>query len=84
VGKNVSLALAIALLTASLVAPSSAQKATKSYDQAYRDRIERINDTIRARQIRAECKAEAKKAFAAIHFKKRRDFVRDCIARTHH
>jgi hypothetical protein len=82
VGKVASLALAITLLIGWSVTPSSAQKATTSYDQAYRDRIARINETIRTRQIRAECKAEAKKAYAAIHFKKRRDYVRDCIART--
>ena len=63
------------------VTPSNAQTSAESYDQAYRDRIARLNKTIRTRQIRAECKVEAKQAFAAIHFKKRRDYVRDCIAR---
>ena len=83
-GKFASLALAIALSIEISVAPSSAQKSTESYDQAYRDRIARINNTIRTRQIRAECKVEAKQTVAAIHFKKRRDYVRDCIARMSH
>jgi hypothetical protein len=89
--KAASLGLAIGILIGSSASPSfaetvapaasSAQKVPKSYNEAYRDRIERINETIRRRQIRAGCKAEAKKAYSAIHFQKRREFVRDCIAR---
>jgi hypothetical protein len=81
VEKVASLALVVTLLIGTSVTPSNAQKATKSYDEAYRSRIAGINETIRRRQIRAECKAEAKKAYSAIHFQKRRTFLKECIAR---
>ena len=53
------------------------------YQDAYRQRINKINERIQRKQIEAACKAEAKKAFSAIHFRQRRSFIRDCIARTH-
>ena len=53
------------------------------YQEAYRQRINKINERIQRKQIEAACKAEAKKAFSAIHFRQRRSFIRNCIARTH-
>ena len=79
--KIAALALAIALMAGSSVTPSSAQKSTKSYNEAYVDKITKINDRIRRKQIAAECKAEAKKTHSAIHFQKRRSFMKECVAR---
>jgi hypothetical protein len=54
-----------------------------NYQDAYRKRIMKINERIQRKQIEAACKAKAKKAFSAIHFRQRRSFIRDCIARAH-
>ena len=69
--------------TAQPVAPAAtaAEKKQMTYDDAYRNRIKRINDRIRRKQIEADCKAEAKTTYRAIHFQKRRAFVKACIAR---
>jgi hypothetical protein len=48
------------------------------------DRVNKIWDAqiekIRGAQIAAKCKADAKKQYSAIHFKKRRIFLQNCIA----
>jgi hypothetical protein len=53
------------------------------YQDAYRQRINKINERIQRKQKESACKAEAKKAFSAFHFRQRRSFIRDCIARAH-
>jgi hypothetical protein len=49
-----------------------------------RDRVNKIWDAqiekIRGAQIAAKCKADAKKQYSAIRFKKRRIFLQNCIA----
>ena len=47
------------------------QKVNKGWD-------ERL-DLIRTQQITAECQAEAKKRYAAIRFKKRKAYVKNCV-----
>lgn len=73
---------AVVLLVAFAVAPSGAQEKVRSSSEI-RDRInkawdERIERILRAR-IEADCKAETKKAYAAIRFNKRRIFLAECI-----
>jgi hypothetical protein len=74
-------ALAVLLLVAA-TAPSGAADEPKNSLKA-RDRINKVWDErlakIRDNQIEAKCKADAKKQYAAIRFKKRRLFVQDCI-----
>jgi len=41
------------------------------------------NETIWYERIDAGCKADAKKYYSAIHFQKRRAFVKHCIDRTY-
>lgn len=49
-----------------------------------RDRVNKVLDAqigkIRGAQIAAKCKADAKKQYSAIRFKKRRIFLQNCIA----
>jgi hypothetical protein len=52
------------------------QKINKGWDE----RLEMI----RSKQIAAECQAEAKKRYAAVRFKKRRAFVKNCIDSASH
>ena len=75
------LALAVLLVAAVAVAPASAVDKAKVLE--VRERINKAWDVriekIRIKQIESKCKAEAKKKYFAIRFKKRRAFVRDCI-----
>ena len=41
------------------------------------------NETIWYERIEAGCKADAKKYYSAIHFQKRRAFVKRCIVRAY-
>jgi len=41
------------------------------------------NETIWYERIEAGCKADAKKYYSAIHFQKRRAFVKHCIDRAY-
>jgi hypothetical protein len=63
--------------------PAGAVDQPKSTSEPRRDRINKVWDAqlekIRNRQIAAGCKAEAKKRYSAIHFKKRRMFAERCI-----
>ena len=47
------------------------------------DKVNKVWDAqierMRGAQIAAKCKADAKKQYSAIHFKKRRIFVKNCI-----
>jgi hypothetical protein len=77
------LALA-ALLVVVVILPVSAQQTSKS--EVQRERMNRINkvwdgqvERIRRIHVEAGCKAEAKKQYSAIRFRKRRAFVQDCI-----
>jgi hypothetical protein len=76
------LASAGLLLLASLVC-SSAQEPAKKNTFAVPDRINKALDEriarLRTAQIEADCKAEAKKQFPGIHWKKRRTFLAACI-----
>jgi hypothetical protein len=79
------LALAVLFVIAAVV-PIEAQENPKSSADVRRDRIERVNkvwdaqiEKMRGAQIAAKCKAEAKKQYSGIHFKKRRLFVQNCI-----
>lgn len=79
------LTLAVLFVIAA-VAPIRAEEPPKSSAEVRRERIERVNkvwdaqlDRVRGAQIAAKCKADAKKQYSAIHFKKRRMFVTKCI-----
>ena len=79
------LALAVLIVIAAVV-PIEAQENSKSSADLRRERIDRVNkvwdaqiEKMRGAQIAAKCKAEAKKQYSAIHFKKRRMFVTKCI-----
>jgi ABC-type sulfate transport system substrate-binding protein len=79
------LALAVLFVIAAVV-PIEAQETPKSSADVRRERIDRVNkvwdaqiEKMRGAQIAAKCKAEAKKQYSAIHFKKRRMFVTKCI-----
>jgi hypothetical protein len=71
------------LLVIAAAAPASAVDQPKSTGELRRDRVNKVWDTqlekIRNRQVAAGCKAEAKKRYSAIHFKKRRMFAERCI-----
>jgi hypothetical protein len=78
-------ALAVLFVVAAIV-PIRAEENPKSSADVRRERIDRVNkvwdaqiERIRGAQIAAKCKAEAKKQYSAIHFKKRRVFVKNCI-----
>jgi len=60
-------------LLLALVGASSASAAQKP----------KSNETIWYERIEAGCKADAKKYYSAIHFQKRRAFVKHCIDRTY-
>src|SRR5947209_1392619 len=68
------------------IVPSRAQENPKSSAEVRRERIDRVNkvwdaqiEKMRASQLAAKCKADGKKQYSAIHFKKRRAFVTNCI-----
>jgi ABC-type sulfate transport system substrate-binding protein len=78
-------ALAVLFVIAAVV-PVEAQESPKSSADVRRERIERVNkvwdaqiEKMRGAQIAAKCKADAKKQYSAIHFKKRRMFATKCI-----
>jgi hypothetical protein len=60
-------------LLLALVGTSSAEAAQKP----------KSNETIWYERIDAGCKADAKKYYSAIHFQKRRAFVKHCIDRAY-
>ena len=80
--------LALAILFLTVVAPAIAQQNTqdriKSAGEA-RDRINKVWDERLAMMLRAriesQCKAEAKQAYSAIRFNKRRTFVDECVSK---
>ena len=76
----------VVLLVVAAVALLRAEENPKSSADVRRERMERINkvwdaqiERMRGAQIAAKCKADAKKQYSAIHFKKRRLFVQNCI-----
>jgi hypothetical protein len=60
-----------ALLALCAASPAGAATKPKSSDAVWLERIE------------AGCKADAKKYYSAIHFKKRRAFVKHCVDRSY-
>ena len=75
-----------ALFVVAAVVPTSAEENPKSSAEVRRERIDRVNkvwdaqfEKIRDAQTAAKCKADAKKQYSAIHFKKRRIFLQNCI-----
>ena len=44
----------------------------------------KTSDAVWYERIEAGCKAEAKRYYAAVHFKKRRLFIKHCIDRAYH
>ena len=60
-----------ALLALSVASSANAAAKPKSSDQIWLERIE------------AGCKADAKRYYSAIQFKKRRTFVKNCVDRAH-
>jgi hypothetical protein len=81
--------LAVLFVVAAVV-PIGAQEAPKSSADVRRARIDKVNkvwdaqvERIRGAQIAAKCKADAKKQYSAVHFKKRRAFVKYCIEQAH-
>ena len=83
------LALAVLFVVAAVMpirAQEIQQENPKSSAEVRRDRIDRVNkgwdaqiERMRGAQNAAKCKADAKKQYSAIHFKKRRAFVKNCI-----
>jgi hypothetical protein len=74
------------LFVVAAVVPISAEENPKSTAEVRRERIDKVNkvwdaqiERIRGAQIAAKCKADAKKQYSAIHFKKRRLFLKHCI-----
>ena len=59
------------LVALSVAAPAHAREKTKSSDAVWYERIE------------AGCKADARRYYAAIHFQKRRAFVKSCLDRAY-
>ena len=68
--KAIRLALGIVLAVSAVAAGRAAEP--KSSDALWYERIE------------AGCKAEAKRYYSAVHFKKRRLFIKHCIDRAYH
>ena len=75
------------LIVIGAIVSVNAQQVPRS-DEVRRERMDKINkvwdeqiERIRRIQIEAGCKAEAKKQYSAIRFRKRRLFVEDCIAK---
>jgi hypothetical protein len=69
------------LFVVAAAAPASATDKSKAAEVP-----ERINkawderlDKMQLARTQAACKAEAKKKYSAIHFRKRRAFVQDCV-----
>ena len=75
------LPLTILLLLASLASVGAQEPAKNTF--AVPDRVNKAMDERIARmrnaQIQADCKAEAKKQFPGIHWRKRRAFLASCI-----
>jgi len=63
--------LALCFLALSIATPADAARRPKSSDAVWLERIE------------AGCKADARKYYSAIHFKKRRAFVKHCVGRAY-
>jgi len=79
------LTLAVLLVVVAVV-PIRAQESPKSAADVRRERMDKVNkvwdaqiERMRGAQIAAKCKADAKRQYSAIHFKKRRLFVQNCI-----
>jgi hypothetical protein len=70
------MALAIYLLVG--IAPLSAQPFGQYFD-ADRARVQKLLNLRLRKQIEADCKAKAKKFYTAVHFLRRRAYVKDCI-----
>ena len=71
-----SMALAIYLLVGT--PPLSAQPSGQYFD-AERARVQKLLNLRLRKQIEADCKAKAKKLYTAVHFLRRRAYVKDCI-----
>jgi hypothetical protein len=78
---RLALAVLLVVASASAAAAESAKVsvARERINKAWDERIEKIQNA----RIEAGCKAEAKKTYTAVHFRKRRAFVRDCIEQAH-
>lgn len=63
--------LAICLLALSIATPADAARRPKSSDAIWLERIQ------------AGCRAEAKRYYSAVRFKKRRAFVKHCVDRAY-
>jgi hypothetical protein len=82
-------ALAVLFVAATAMpvgAQDKQQDNPKSAADVRRERIERVNkgwdaqlERMWGAQTAAKCKADAKKQYSAVHFKKRRVFVKNCI-----
>lgn len=75
------------ILTASAAPDAIAQASnppSKAYEEAYRARINKINQRYERKAIERDCKAQAKTKFSAIRYNHRRTFVKECLARGGH
>jgi len=70
------MALAIYLLVG--IAPLSAEPFGQYFD-ADRARVQKLLNLRHRKQIEGDCKAKAKKLYTAVHFLRRRAYVKDCI-----
>ena len=74
-------AIAIGIFLFVAMEPSSAQPSREYFDSDRSRTQKQMNARIR-KQMETDCKAKAKKFYSAIHFQKRRAFVKDCIERS--
>jgi type II secretory pathway component PulF len=77
----IALAMMVSVGAEQAALAQSLDKSTQKYEDAYRNRIDKINQRVRRKQIEARCKEEAKQTYGAVHFRERRAYVKTCIAR---
>ncbi len=57
--------------------------AAVSWANSWANAVEKSSDAVWLDRIEAGCKADAKKYYSVIHFKKRRAFVKRCVDRAY-
>src|SRR6187402_3361188 len=79
------LATALLLMAPATLGAQTIGAQEKSKAAATRDRVNKVWDEQLARRLRAhvtaQCQEEAKQAYSAIRFNKRREFVEQCTAK---
>jgi hypothetical protein len=75
---RLTLAAVVLVLASTPLAAQDRAKVTAALDRFNKQADERLA-RMRRVHIESECKAEAAKAYSAIRFNKRREFVDDCV-----